>query len=109
LEGNIELLKKVNALVMDLDGNIKAVAAQGAEAAKFNGELLEGSERDGALVAAEIQSLVGIKEALEAGTKVIDDLANSHKEVGPVIESIFVVARKTNMLALNAAIEAARA
>jgi methyl-accepting chemotaxis protein len=52
---------------------------------------------------------VGIKDALKEGTAVIDDLANSSREVGPVIESIFVVARKTNMLALNAAIEAARA
>ena len=52
---------------------------------------------------------MGIKEALEAGTAVIDDLALSSRDVGPIIESIFVIARKTNMLALNAAIEAARA
>jgi methyl-accepting chemotaxis protein len=72
-------------------------------------QLLEGAERDGAQVGIEIQALVGVKEALHLGTEVIDDLAQSSREVGPVIESIFVVARKTNMLALNAAIEAARA
>jgi methyl-accepting chemotaxis protein len=102
-------LKRLLALALDLRGNLAELAARGEEAARQNRELLEGAERDGARMAGEIQILVGIKDALKEGTAVIDDLANSSREVGPVIESIFVVARKTNMLALNAAIEAARA
>jgi methyl-accepting chemotaxis protein len=102
-------LKKLHALALDLRGNLSELATRVSNAAVRNGQLLEGAERDGAQVGLEIQALVGVKEALNQGTQVIDDLAKSTREVGPVIESIFVVARKTNMLALNAAIEAARA
>jgi methyl-accepting chemotaxis protein len=106
---DLEQLKRMQALAMDLKGNLAELAARGDDASRQNAELLAGAERDGAQVADEIQTLVGIKEALQKGTAVIDDLANSSREVGPIIESIFVIARKTNMLALNAAIEAARA
>jgi methyl-accepting chemotaxis protein len=106
---DLEQLKRMQALAMDLKGNLAELAHRGDDASRQNAELLAGAERDGAQVAAEIQTLVGIKEALQQGTAVIDDLANSSREVGPIIESIFVIARKTNMLALNAAIEAARA
>ena len=109
LREDLEQLKRLHVLALDLRGNLAELAARGEEASRQNAELLEGAERDGAQVAAEIQTLVGIKEALQQGTAVIDDLAQSSREVGPIIESIFVVARKTNMLALNAAIEAARA
>jgi methyl-accepting chemotaxis protein len=109
LEANVGNLKKVDALVHDIGVNVRTMAAQSREAAMKNDELLKSAERDGELVATEIQTLMGVKEALEAGTAVIDDLAESSREVGPIIESIFVIARKTNMLALNAAIEAARA
>ena len=109
LREGLDQVKRLHVLAIDLRGNLAELAARGEEASKQNRELLEGAERDGARVAAEIQTLVGIKDALKQGTAVIDDLAQSSREVGPVIESIFVVARKTNMLALNAAIEAARA
>lgn len=108
LHEDLEQLKRLHVLALDLRGNLAELAARGEEASRQNAELLEGAERDGAQVAAEIQTLVGIKEALQQGTAVIDDLAQSSREVGPIIESIFVVARKTNMLALNAAIEAVR-
>lgn len=109
LENNVENLKKVNALVMDIGNNVRTMATQSRDAAMKNDELLRSAEKDGELVATEIQTLMGVKEALEAGTAVIDDLQASSRDVGPIIESIFVIARKTNMLALNAAIEAARA
>jgi methyl-accepting chemotaxis protein len=109
LEANVENLKKVNALVMDIGNNVRTMASQSRDAAMKNDELLRSAERDGELVATEIQTLLGVKEALDQGTAVIDDLQASSREVGPIIESIFVIARKTNMLALNAAIEAARA
>jgi methyl-accepting chemotaxis protein len=109
LENNVQNLKKVNDLVMDIGTNVRTMASQSREAAMKNDELLRSAERDGELVATEIQTLMGVKEALEAGTAVMDDLSASSREVGPIIESIFVIARKTNMLALNAAIEAARA
>jgi methyl-accepting chemotaxis protein len=109
LEANVDNLKKVNALVMDIGNNVRTMATQSREAAMKNEDLLRSAEKDGELVATEIQTLMGVKEALDAGTAVIDDLQASSREVGPIIESIFVIARKTNMLALNAAIEAARA
>src|SRR5262249_13881974 len=102
---DLEQLKRMQALALDLKGNLAELAHRGDDASRKNAELLAGAERDGDQVAAEIQTLVGIKEALQQGTAVIDDLANSSREVGPIIESIFVIARKTNMLALNAAIE----
>ena len=109
LAENMDELKRLHALALDLQDNLTELARRGAAAARSNAELLEGTEKDGAQVAAEIQALVGVKEALDQGTAVIDDLNNSSREVGPIIEGIFVIARKTNMLALNAAIEAARA
>jgi methyl-accepting chemotaxis protein len=109
LEVNVDNLKKVNALVMDIGNNVRTMATQSREAAMKNDHLLRSAEKDGELVATEIQTLMGVKEALDAGTAVIDDLQASSRDVGPIIESIFVIARKTNMLALNAAIEAARA
>jgi methyl-accepting chemotaxis protein len=109
LHDNMDELKRLHALALDLQANLKELSSRGGDAARRNAELLEGTEKDGAQVAAEIQALVGVKEALDQGTAVIDDLNLSSREVGPIIESIFVIARKTNMLALNAAIEAARA
>ena len=106
---DLDQVKRLHALALDLKGNLVELASRVATAARQNALLLEGAERDGAQVGVEIQALVGVKEALHQGTAVIDDLARSSREVGPIIESIFVVARKTNMVALNAAIEAARA
>ena len=109
LYDNMDEIKRLHVLALDLKGNLQELSARGDEASRRNAVLLEGTEKDGAQVATEIQALVGVKEALDQGTAVIDDLNNSSREVGPIIEGIFVIARKTNMLALNAAIEAARA
>ncbi|MGH7443017.1 MAG: methyl-accepting chemotaxis protein [bacterium] len=109
LDSDLERLKRLHVLALDVEGNLGALASCVAGAVDRNAELLESAERDGAQVGAEIQALTGIKEALRQGSDVIDELTRGSREVGPVVESIFVVARKTNMVALNAAIEAARA
>ncbi len=109
LDADMERLKKLHVLALDIEGNLGALASCVASAVDRNAELLESAERDGAQVGAEIQALTGIKEALRQGSEVIEELTRGSREVGPVVESIFVVARKTNMVALNAAIEAARA
>jgi methyl-accepting chemotaxis protein len=106
---HLEEIKRVQGLARSLQGDLLELSEKGRDASSRNAQLLEGTEKDGAQVASEIQALVGVKEALEQGTAVIDDLNNSSREVGPIIGGIFVIARKTNMLALNAAIEAARA
>jgi methyl-accepting chemotaxis protein len=109
LEGDLERLQGLKDLSATLARRLGEMLENAAVIEGQNARLLEGAELDGSRVAEEIQALQGIQEALHQGTAVIDDLARSSKEVGPVIEGIFVVARKTNMLALNAAIEAARA
>jgi hypothetical protein len=109
IEGSLDGLKRASRLVQEATKHIQAVAKQTRDAAMKNDELLRSAERDGELVATEIQALMGVKEALEAGTAVVNGLGMSSREVGPIIESIFIIARKTNMLALNASIEAARA
>jgi methyl-accepting chemotaxis protein len=109
LRDNMDEIKRLQVLALTLQENLRELSQRGGDVARRNADLLDGTEKDGAQVAAEIQALVGVKEALEQGTAVIDDLNNSSREVGPIIAGIFIIARKTNMLALNAAIEAARA
>lgn len=109
LRAQQEALGRSVKAVGELGGTAKQLGERGRAASGQNADLVRSAESDGALVGHEIQALVGIKDSLERGTKVVDSLASSSKEVGPVIESILVIARKTNMLALNAAIEAARA
>ena len=109
LRDNVENQKKIHALILDIASNLKTMSARGGQATNLNADLMKRAEEDGSIVAEQIGTLVSFKDAITAGTAVINDLAESSKQVGAIIESIFAIARKTNMLALNAAIEAARA
>ena len=58
------------------------------------------------------ETLNGMKEishVINETTDVMENLGNSSKEIGSIIEVIDDIAEQTNLLALNAAIEAARA
>ena len=55
------------------------------------------------------QHIAALAEELQAGHVLVQQLADSSREIGRVLTVIGDIAERTNLLALNAAIEAARA
>ena len=56
-----------------------------------------------------IGQMQNIEQVVDTSFAVIENLGQSSKEIGQIVDTISAIAEQTNLLALNAAIEAARA
>ena len=63
----------------------------------------------GASVGRTIGGLVKIRQAMVEGATVMKDMSHRAEEIGDIVQTINLIADRTNLLSLNASIEAARA
>jgi len=80
-------------------GQLATVAEHSETIAKNGGEA----------VTQTIQSMMRLREQVEASSVKVKELGRKGREIGAIMETIEHIAAQTNLLALNAAIEAARA
>src|ERR1700710_2572179 len=53
--------------------------------------------------------MTGIREAMQESSAVIKEMGRRSEEIGDIVQTINLLADRTNLLSLNASIEAARA
>src|SRR5262249_39800503 len=67
------------------------------------------AEDGGTTVQRTIQGLTRMRDSMAQSSTVIRDMGKRTSEIGSIIDTIDLIAERTNLLSLNASIEAARA
>ncbi len=98
----VSAMTEMSATVQDVANNTSEAAAAAKEG---KAQAIIGQNE----VAALMDSLTDMAAETEQVAKAVDQLSESSKSIGSVLDVIKGIAEQTNLLALNAAIEAARA
>lgn len=89
--------------------SLQRVAESSATVSESSIDVLRRAEEGNQMIKQTIQQMNTIGGSVQKSSSVIQDLAESSKEIGEIVEVISTIANQTNLLSLNAAIEAARA
>src|SRR5882757_4069183 len=80
------------------------------DGARRSAERVMGAAREGGgTVAKSISGLSGIRKAMGDSSSVMKEMGKRAEEIGDIVQTINLIADRTNLLSLNASIEAARA
>lgn len=99
----------VAAGATQLDASMQKVVAQ-TEEARVTGERVSVAAREGGdTVTKSLAGLVKLRRAIADSATVMKGMGSRAEEIGDIVETINLIADRTNLLSLNASIEAARA
>src|SRR4029077_16862201 len=91
----------------DRTGQSLAVLAK--EADEMTRRSSRDAEEGGASVQRTIQGFARVRESVAQSTAVIRDMGKRTSDISGIVDTINLIAERTNLLSLNASIEAARA
>ncbi|TDX52333.1 methyl-accepting chemotaxis protein [Orenia marismortui] len=107
-EGNATI-ETTNDLIENMSASIQQISASAQEVTSFaqqsNSQTRIGREK----IEKTVANIKEINQTVGETVTIINDLDDTSKEIGQIVEMITTIAEQTNLLALNAAIEAARA
>src|ERR1044072_470351 len=92
-----------------MDRSLRSVAAMTKHAEEVAGRVSREAEQGGAAAQKSIQGLGRVRASMEQSAAVIREMGKRSNEIGGIVNTINIIAERTNMLSLNASIEAARA
>ena len=92
-----------------MDRSLRSVAAMTKHAEEVAGRVSREAEQGGAAAQKSIQGMGRVRASMEQSAAVIREMGKRSNEIGGIVNTINVIAERTNMLSLNASIEAARA
>ncbi|MGE5418226.1 MAG: methyl-accepting chemotaxis protein [Acidobacteriota bacterium] len=95
-------VKEMTSAIDNISNSVIKVSQQSEETAKA-------AEKGGEAAARASQQMQVINEVVSKSANTVQNLGNSSKQIGEIVNVITDIAAQTNLLALNAAIEAARA
>jgi methyl-accepting chemotaxis protein len=98
-----------SAAISQMAASITQVSNAAENISQLSGHLQQDAKRSRDTIDLTIKGMDEISTVVRRASEVMDNLGNSSKEIGSIIEVIEDIADQTNLLALNAAIEAARA
>jgi methyl-accepting chemotaxis protein len=101
--------EETNSTMRDMSFGIQKVAESASVASQSSVEASLESENGSAAVQQAVEQMDSIIATVGTSAKLVQELGESSREVGQVVEAITEIANQVNLLALNAAIEAARA
>ena len=92
-----------------LDRSIRSVVALTRQGKDLTSRLARDAEEGGATVQRSMQGLGRIRESITQSSSVIRDMGKRTSDISSIVDTIDLIAERTNLLSLNASIEAARA
>ena len=79
------------------------------DANEITTRLAKETEESGAVAEKSIQGMTRVRDSIQQSAGVIKEMGRRSDEIGSIVDTINIIAERTNMLSLNASIEAARA
>lgn len=109
METQAARVREIASAMTEMSASAAEVAQQAGEASKAAEGSRSMATEGGKTVAATVDGMHAIEQAVESGTQCVHTLGKRSEAIGQMIQIINDIADQTNLLALNAAIEAARA
>src|SRR6185436_17444856 len=92
-----------------LDRTSQSVSTLAKEADETTRRASRDAEEGGASIQRSIQGFGRVRESMSQSAGVIREMGKRANEIGSIVDTIDLIAERTNLLSLNASIEAARA
>ena len=92
-----------------LDRTSQSVSTLAKEADEMTRRASREAEEGGASIQRSIQGFGRVRESMSQSAGVIREMGKRANEIGSIVDTIDLIAERTNLLSLNASIEAARA
>ena len=92
-----------------MDRSIQSVAALARQGDEVTRRVARDAEEGGATVQRSIQGIGRLRESMVQSSTVMREMGKRTNEIGSIVDTINLIAERTNLLSLNASIEAARA
>ena len=92
-----------------LDRSIQSIAALARQGDEVTRRVSRDAEDGGATIQRSIQGIGRLRESMLQSSSVMKQMGKRANEIGGIVDTINLIAERTNLLSLNASIEAARA
>ena len=92
-----------------MDRSTASVAALARQADEVTRRVSRDAEEGGATVQRSIQGIGRLRDSMTQSATVIREMGKRTSEISSIVDTINLIAERTNLLSLNASIEAARA
>ena len=93
----------------ELDRSIQSVVALARQSDEVTRRVSRDAEDGGATIQRSIQGIGRLRESMVQSSAVMREMGKRANEIGSIVDTINLIAERTNLLSLNASIEAARA
>lgn len=103
-----EVMQVVTAMT-EMVATVQEVASNTQSASTIATSAVDEVEKVNEIVNENVEVINGLSDEVMQAVTSIENLSNTSKEIGGIVDTINNIADQTNLLALNAAIEAARA
>src|SRR6201999_1633293 len=92
-----------------MDRSIRSVASLSKKADEISRRAARDAEEGGVALQKSIQGMGRIRDSMAQSATVIREMGKRTNEISSIVDTINLIAERTNLLSLNASIEAARA
>src|SRR5262249_60699829 len=94
---------------IELERSIQSAAALSKQADDVTRRVSRDAEDGGTTVQRSIQGIGRLRDSMGQSATVMREMGKRTNEISTIVETIHLIAERTNLLSLNASIEAARA
>ena len=97
------------ASAQQMERSIQSVAALARQGDEMTRRVARDAEEGGAVVQRSIQGIGRLRDSMAQSATVMREMGKRTNEITTIVDTINLIAERTNLLSLNASIEAARA
>src|SRR6185503_5352878 len=94
---------------LQMDRSSQAVAALARQGDEITRRVAREAEEGGAVVQRSIQGIGRLRDSMMQSSTVMREMGKRTNDISSIVDTINLIAERTNLLSLNASIEAARA
>jgi methyl-accepting chemotaxis protein len=104
-----DLARDASVSAVEMERSIQSVATLAKSAEEVTRRVSRDAEEGGATVQRSIQGISRMRESMAQSASVMRDMGKRTNDITSIVDTINLIAERTNLLSLNASIEAARA